>query len=376
MAEKYSFINGVLGNDFLQQKTSDNIYLKDLLEQTIFPLIETYNNEVTVLERLLCRRFDDSAPNSKQIFTSSVMQKLSAIQQPGMRKTFDSWNKPVPICRYGDGTGITLETIKQMSSKQVEAWAVSTLVADKKNLIKVAMSAMCTKAPAAAVDELTHLAATPKAFWNDESGQDTPRTNGQLTFDGDHNHYIAYTGIGTTGANLDTLISRVTEHEGMSGQPILWAQPGANGIGQISAETTYWRNVNLVSGLIGSPNPAYQNTGIIQALVTGLVKLGFNVAVRGTWKEAIVIETPDLPAYYILCTMHVAENSDLAPLAWREHPQFKGLQLWSDSGSNPIIGLDAQYRRYLGMAVWNRDAGSVLYSYSGNSNTWAEPTFA
>ena len=89
------------------------------------------------------------------------------------------------------------------------------------------------------------------------------------------------------------------------------------------------------------------------------MKLGFNVVVEGTWKGAIVVSSPDIPAKYILCTMHVTEDSDLAPLAWREHPQFKGLMYWSDTMSNPIIGLDAQYRRYLAMGVWNRDAGAV-----------------
>jgi hypothetical protein len=372
MAEKYSFVNGVLGNDFLQMKTTDNIYLKDLLEQEIFPLISTYNEEVTAMERLLCYKYSDSVANSKQIFTSSTMKRLSALEQPGTKKTFDSWNRPMPILRYGDATNLTLEVIKQMSSKQIAAWAVSTMLADKKNLIKCALKNMCTKAPAGQVDELTSIAATPKAFWNDETSMDTPRSNGQISFDGDHDHYISTNGIGTAGANLDTLIAKVTEHEGMNGQVILWAQKGATA-DLIRAETTYFRAINLVAGLLGTPSPDFSAAGLIQALIRGVVSLGFNVSVFGTWKGAICVETPDLPSNYVLCTMHINENSDLAPLGWREHPQFPGLMLWSDSGSNPIIGLDAQYRRYLGMNVWNRDAGAVWYNNA--QSTWAEPTF-
>ena len=241
--------------------------------------------------------------------------------------------------------------------------------------MKVALTAMLKKTPAGAVDELTHQAATPKAFWNDESDMDTPRPNKQITFDGDHDHYLAYVSIGTNGANLETLIERCTEHEGMSGFPILWAQPGANGTGLITAETTYFRSINLVSSIFSNPSPDYNVSGIIQALVRGQAQLAPNVSVIGTWKKAIVIETPDMPAYYVLCTMYNGDNSDAAPLGWREHPAFKGLMLWNDDpSSNPIVGVNAQWRRYLGMGVWNRDAGAVAYIKSDNGSTWAEPT--
>ena len=372
MAEKYQFINGVLGNDFLQQKTTDNIYLKDLLEQEIYPLLETYNSEQQVIERLLCYRYDDAVANSKQLFTSSTMRLLGNLEQPKTNKTMDSWNRPVPIARYGDATGITSETLKQMSSAQLTRWSADILLADKKNLIKQAFAAMMTSAPAGKQDELTAIAATPKAFWNAD-GVDVPRPNGQITFVNTHQHYISSNGIGTAGADIATLIAKVTEHEGMDGTPILWAQPGASGVGLIQAETTYYRGINLPPAIIGTPAPAFNQSGIIQALVTGFAKIGFNVTVVGTWKNAIVVSCPDIPANYVLCTMFIAENSPLAPLAWREHPQFKGLLLWSDSGSNPIIGVDAQYRRYLGYGVWERSAGACWFNAS--NATWVDPTF-
>jgi hypothetical protein len=375
MAELYPFVNGVLGTDFLQLKTSDNIYLKDLLQQDLFPLLSLYNDEVLALEGLgLFNRFDDANANSKQVYASSVFKRISALEQPGMKKTMDSWNFPVPILRYGDATNITMEAMKQMTSKQIMAYAEATMIADKQNLIKQCFSAMCTKAPSAAVDELTSLACTPKAFWNDESAMDTPRTNGQYSFDGDHDHYLAYTSLST---NMLTVMAKVHEHEGMNGgQGIIFCGPGATGINVLKADTTYWKPVMVTSDILGIVGPDFNRSGVVTPLIAGLKKLGNNIQIAGTYDRAIVVETPDLPTYYFLYVVVTGPNSNLAPLGWREHPQFKGLQLWSDSGSNPIIGTDAQWRRYLGMSVWNRSAGAVAYIYSGNSSTWAEPTFA
>lgn len=374
MAEKYQWVNGVLGTDFLQLKTTDGIYLKDLLEGSIFPLLSLYNEEITALERLLCYKYEDAVANSKQLWISSSMKRLSALEQPGSKRTVDSWNRPMPIARFGDATNITLELIKQMSSRQLENWAQGIILADKKNLIKAAFQNMMTKAPAGAVDELTSIAATPKAFWNDESGMDTPRPNGQYTFDGDHDHYKVYNGVGSSGANLLALMALVHEHEGMSGQGILWAGPGSTGVGLIQAETTYYKPLIIQPQLLSSPGVPYNQGGAAQALVQGLFKLGFNVNIVGTYHRALVVETPDVPANYIAYTMYTGDNSELAPMGWREHPAFRGLLLWSDTMSNPIIGLDAQYRRYLAMNVWNRDAGAVMFNSSGG--VWVEPTFA
>ncbi len=373
MAELYQWVHGVLGTDFLQLKTTDGIYLKSLLEGEIFPMLSAYNEEATTLERLLCYKYDDPVANSKQLFTESTMKRISALEQPGGKKTLSSWNRPMPIVRYGDSTNITLENIKQMTSKQILNWSESILIADKKNIIKAAFKNMMTKTLAGEVDELTSIAATPKAFWNDEDGQDTPRANGQYTFDGDHTHFTSTNGIGSAGANIDALMAKVHEHEGMSGQGILWAGIGSNGVGLIEAETTYYKSINKDPMLITQVNPAYSQSGVVQALVRSAVQLGFNIKVKGTWKEALVVECPDIPAGYILYTMHTGTNSDLSPLGWRESPAFKGLILWSDSMSNPIIGQDAQYRRYLGINVWNRDAGAVWYNNA--QSTWAEPTF-
>jgi hypothetical protein len=71
--------------------------------------------------------------------------------------------------------------------------------------------------------------------------------------------------------------------------------------------------------------------------------------------------------------MYKGDNSSMSPLAFRTHPQFRGLNLWSDTSANPIIGADAQQRRYLGLGVWERSAGAVLYT--GSTSTYTEPTF-
>lgn len=374
MAELTEFILGTLHNDFLEMKTSDDIYLKDLILKDIGPSLELYNNEVLQLTKLLAYKFDDSVANNKKMYHSDTFEEVSDIEMAANKAQFDAWNRPIPITRYAAGTTMTLEVMKQMSSQQIIKWHNAKLFADSKNIIRKMFENGITKTPSAKVDALTHKSATPKAFWNDESGMDTPRANGQITFDGDHQHYLAVASggsIGTNGSELDTLISRITEHEGMSGQICLWARTGTT-LNLITNESTNFRSYNLTSPLLPNAGEQYMESGIAQALVRAKSTLGFNINIVGTWKEALVIETPDIPAGYILATMFVDENSDLAPMGWREHPQFKGLWIVEPNGGNPFIGKDAQYRRYLGLHVWNRDAGAVLYT---TGTSWVEPTF-
>lgn len=375
MAEKYDFVMGTLHNDFLQLKTTDNIYLKDLLEQEIFPSLALYNERVTAVTKLLVYNYDDAVANSKQMFSEDSFSKLSDIEQPDNKTAFESWNRPIPIARYGAGTKLTLETLLQMTSKAVLEWHNAKMIADSNNLIKLLFQFMALKTPSSAIDELTHIAATPKAFWNDEASMDTPRANGQITFDGDHQHFLAVAAannIGTAGSELTTLLGKLTEHEGMDGQPLLWVRKGASPSTLIQAESTNFRSVNKVSALFSDPNSGYGTTGLVQSLISGSVSLGHDVDIIGTWKNAVVIETPHLPAGYVLATMYSGENSTKQPLGWRSHPSFKGLLLYSDSNSNPIIGKDAQYRRYLGLGVWDRSAGALLKT---DGTSWTEPSF-
>lgn len=376
MAEKYEFVMGTIHNDFLQLKTTDNIYLKDLLLQDVFPSLALYNERVTTLASLLIYKFPDPNANSKQLFNTDSFGLLSDIEQPDNKTGFDSWNRPVPIQRYGGATKMTLEVLKQMSSKAIIEWHNAKLIADATLLTQKYFDFMVKQTPDSAVDELTTILATPKAFWNDEAGMDTPRPNGQITFDGDHQHYLAVAAagsLGTNGSEVTTLLSLLTEHENMGGQPILWVQSGGTSSVLIQAESTNFRAVNKVSQLFQDPNAGYQVTGLVQSLIKSFVSLGHDVNVVGTWKNAVVVETPHMPNGYILATMYSGENSQLQPLAWREHPQFTGLQLYSGSGSNPIIGKDAQYRRYLGLGVYNRDAGGMLYTAA---TVWTDPTIS
>lgn len=375
MAEKTQFVIGSLGTDFLQEKTTDNIYLKDLLLQEIFPALAEYNNRTMALKELLCYEHDSAVANAKRMYNSDEFLEVGAIEQPQSLGSFEAWNVPVPIVRYGASTNMTMEVLKQMSSKQIIEWHNGKMVADQKNIVKQMFQSMCKKTPTSRVDALTSIAATPKAFWNDESGMDTPRANGQITFDGDHQHYLSVgtaDSLGTNGSELDALIALISEHENMSGYPILWARTGAT-LNLIMNESTNFKPIKEIAAIIGAVNPAYNATGFVQALINGTKVMGWNVKAVGTWKGAVVVETPDIPEDYILCTMYTGNNSPWSPLAWRNHPNFRGLVMESGSMGNPVVGNDARYLRYLGCSVNERSAGGVLYV--GNTS-WAEPSFS
>ena len=374
MAQKYQFVQGVFSNEFLQLKTTDNIYLKELLEGVLFPSLEMYNASVGALSSLVAFSYDDSVANLKKLFGDNSFTEIGDLEVPPAKSTLDSWNSPQPLRRLGAANKMTLEVIKQMSSSQIIGYQDSVYLADRKQLIKIFFQNMLTKAPAGRVDCLTNVDANPFAFWNDESSMDTPRPNGQITFDGDHDHYILTDVSGTTDADdLSELMGLVSEHEGMGGaQLILWFRKNSAELTAVKALTGY-RPVEAVAPILGSANPSYDSTGLVQALINSKRVLGDTAAIVGTYKEALVVETPDMPQYYCLCTAYMGDNSPAAPLGWREHPQFKGLMMVNPTGENPIIGHNAQFRRYMSGYVNNRSAGAAMLCT--HSAAWAEPSF-
>jgi hypothetical protein len=376
MANLYNFVQGVFGNEFLQLKTTDNIYLKDLLEQTIFPSLEIYNQSVDNLAAILCYRFDDAIANQKKIFADNQFVEISDMETPPNKSTISSWNTPQPLRRLAAGNKMTLEVLKQMDSKQIIAYQNSVYLADRKRIIRTLFENICTMAPAARVDCLTSIAAAPLPLWAaGGTDSDVPRTNGQISFANTHNHYVFVDVADTTDDDdILPLMATVSEHEGMgAAQLILWLRSGSTELNQLKALTKF-RAVELNAPLLGAINPSFTGTGLVQALVNGKKIMSNSAAIIGTYREAIVVETPDLPNYYVMCTAYFGDNNIANVAGWREHPQFKGLQMVNPTGENPIIGHNAQFRRYLSGFVNNRDAAAVMYTH--HATTWAEPTFA
>jgi len=372
MAEKYSFIQGVFGNEFLQLETTDNVKLSTLLEQVIGPAIEVYNADVTTLTNLLAYSHTDADANSKKMYADNAFKRIGPLEAPPMQNTFESWNTPQPLERFGSANKMIWEVIKQMSSKQIIEYQNSVFRADRIQLRKRFFTNMCTKVPTATADCLTEELATPKAFWNDEASQDTPRPNGQIVFNGDHDHYNAVAVADVpTDDEVGAIITHILEHEGFGdAQVILWAKQGGAALADLQALTSYTQIEGYASLLAAMPN--YQNTGVAQALIKAKQSLSRTAQAVGTFREAVVMQTPDLPDEYILGTAYLGENSPMAPIGMREHPQFRGLNMMSPTGENPIIGHNAQYRRYLSGYVNDRSAGAVLFT---GETTWASPTF-
>ena len=66
-------------------KTTDDIYLKDLLEQDVLPALNLYNSEVDTLVDIVAYRFDDKAANSKIMYNLDTFDELSDIEEPAMK---------------------------------------------------------------------------------------------------------------------------------------------------------------------------------------------------------------------------------------------------------------------------------------------------
>ena len=371
MADLSQFIIGTIGSDFNLLKTSDNVYLKDILKDFSSSL-DLYNNRNLALTRILANKFTQDSSVGRKVYTDDEFQELGEVETPGMRNSVDVWKYPLPIKRIGALTQITREKLQTMSSGELTGMHNGKLEADQKAITKeFFQSAMKNTSLETRIDALDEYPASKKAFWNAD-GVNTPRSNGQITFTSSHTHYKAASGVGSDGANIVTnVIDNITEHLGMGGaQILLWVKSGesANTIKALDS----FKGVFAGGDLLGMVNPSYAQTGQGQALIESSKQLGYNIKIIGTFKDAIVISTPDIPSKYILGTAYLGENSKDAPIGWREHSKFKGLFLLNPENGNPLIGKNSQYRRYLGQGVNNRSAGVVFY-FGGSS--WVEPTF-
>jgi hypothetical protein len=380
MANLTSFIQGVLGNEMSTLETSDHIKLKDLLEQEIGPSLEEYNARANAIASLLCFSEDGLSSIASSVYMSSTFGEIGEDQQPPSDDQADVWKRPAPLRRFGAGVFANVELVKTSTSKMLLEYHYAKLRADQDLIAKKIIQILLTKTPTARVDIFDKKATTPLAFWNDESGMDIPPANGQITFDGDHQHFNAnFTNtadtLGTAGDSLNKTIAKVTEHFNENPQILLWVRTQGTVSGLIEAETTYFRPINDTAALLGMINPAYQQSGIIQALIRTVKVIGGNIKSIGTWKNAVVLTTPDLVDNYVACTAFFGENSPKNPIYWRNHPAFKGLMMTSGDGTgNPVVGRDAQYRRYLGLGVNNRSAGASTYTH--HATVWADATFA
>jgi hypothetical protein len=375
-AYKSQFILGVLGTEFAALKTSDGIYLKDLLEQEIGPSLDLYNQRLQAVAQLLCSRDERASSIANDVLANSSFEEISEYQQPGTRDTVDAWKLPVPIRRFASGSFASKEWIITNSSKKVTELHYSKLKADADNIVRQIFLAALLKTPTARVDALDKLATTPLAFWNDETSMDVPPANGQITFDGDHQHYIINPStadtLGTAGVTLNTLIGLVEEHYTEQHQVLLWVRTGGTPDLITQAETTYFRAINEPSQLIGAGAP-FSNSGLVQALLRTQTAVGGNIKAVGVWKNAVVLATPDMPDHFAMATAYFGPGDSRNPIVQREHPAFIGLKMVNAAGDgNPVVGRDAQYRRYVGFGVRNRSAGAVCYTHSAAS--WTEPS--
>jgi len=116
----------------------------------------------------------------------------------------------IPIKRYQFGVGFTADYLHRATPAQVALATLNAQSADIRNTIRQVRNTLFNPTNSTFVDWLRdNMSLSLKALYNADGVAPPMGPNGE-TFDGTHNHYMAFTAF--TPAALDALINNVAEH--------------------------------------------------------------------------------------------------------------------------------------------------------------------
>jgi hypothetical protein len=197
-------------------------------------------------------------------------------------------------------------------------------------------------------------------------------------FSGSHNHLITSGSASLDPGDVDTLLKHVTEHghaDRAGSQLLLLVNETEGAIirtfraGQGVPPATY----DFVPSA-GSPPRISAEQVIGQTPPAKFQSLD----VIGSYGKALVVESPHVPAGYLLTFVTGGSGSQSNVVLMREHPksELRGLKLINPMGQRPDYPLiDSYYLRLFGTGIRHRSSAAVLQVTAAGAYT-APPQFA
>lgn len=356
--------------DVLVNETADGVNLNDIWEE-IQDVLELYNAERSAVASLLSYRTIQVADAVPQSVSSDSFEEATEAGIPrAIRPPSDVLRLGYNFKDWDLRTAFTWKFLRAATAEQVTASVTRVIEADNKNITGAILERLCNPTPV--FNEWNH---TCYGLWCND-GQTPPPYLGR-TFPNSTTHYW------TSGSNV--IDSQDIEHMIRAIKVKGYGQVGttmlilANPDDVDAATMTAWRAG--VEYRTGGPLPKFDfiPSALLPAWISDETIHGnvpsseYNgLEVWGSYNGALLIQSNFVPAGYVIVAASGGPNSDMNPVALREHPNaaYQGLRVIPGHGPYPLQ--DSFFARGFGTGVRHRSAAVVCKI--STSSTYTAPT--
>lgn len=269
-----------------------------------------------------------------------------------------------PLDKKQTALGWTYDYFKRATVNDIAKQQVAVRKAHLTAVINAMRDALFGSSNFTSVDRFRdNLSLSVKRLVNADSASIPNGPNGETYDASTHTHYDSTTSVSGSGLNTAILatISDVVEH-GHGGQVVLYINRAQEAAIRLLTDFTPYLDPRVI--------PASTTTRANGMLDTSRLD---NRAI-GIFGAAEVWVKPWVPADYFLCFDRADPRK---PLAFRESVvgAESGLQLGGPRRLEAHPLMADYYEAFLGVGVWTRTNGAVLYANAGAGGSYVVPTF-
>jgi hypothetical protein len=351
MSKIYS-LDDLLAQSFTNIATLGIDNINDSIQAHLDWLNASINEQMT----LLAERTTDQ----RRIWGGSERMEMNEVDEFGVARTqapTSGLELGFPLRKFEVSTGWTNDYLQRATGKEIAKKLLGVQTAYAQRIQDELLFSIFNNVNYTYVDtfvDKTSLAV--KAFLNADGAAIPDAPNG-TTFDGStHTHYKGRAGGSLAYTDIDSLISNVVEHGNMKGVSLFVPEA----------------MVATLSGLTSTKFVKLTSAVLVPANTSDATIVRDNVdndpanKLVGYWDSYPVYTRSWVPANYIAV---LATGASEKPLVYREDKYVQGLVGDMEYG-NPVITAKA-FKAYMGVSVWNRAAGAVLYT---GGTSYVKPT--
>lgn len=327
------------------------------------------NGARSTLTNHLVRRTDRSADAIAQTIGDDEFEPASEFGVPvSIRSRPEVLTVGYPFGDFDLATRFTQRFLRDATREEVETIHARALAADNKLTTTAILSRLLDPTPSVNSDGRTVYGL----YAGDEF---LPPRHGFKTFTEPHTHYLTSGSPEPDGADLDALISTITEHgygTTPGSQLLLFCNP--EDMGPLATIRAGDAAGSAHDYLPSAGAPAYLTD---KEIVGSVAPADYNsLKITGSYGPVWISEHAMVPPGYLAMVASGGPGSDLNPVSFREHPNsaHRGLRLMpGPRDAYPLV--EATYTRAFGVGVRHRGAAAALMvGGDGRSASYVPPT--
>ncbi|UJL28874.1 hypothetical protein HZU38_29505 [Mycolicibacterium vanbaalenii] len=345
--------------DVLVNETADGVDLNEIWAE-IQQALELYNAERSAVASLLSYRTVQVADAVPQSISSESFEEATEFGVPrAIRPPSDVLRLGYDFKDYDISLRATWKFLREATAEQVTAQITRVIEADNKNVTGAILNRLFNPQPR--FNEWNH---TVYPLWTGTDGMSPPPYLGR-TFPSDTTHYLTTGSTVLDAQDIEDMIRLIkVKGYGQVGTTMLVL---ANPDDVDASLMTSWRAG--VEYRTGGPKPkwdfipsALMPAWIGQEEIHGPIPASdYNgLQVWGSYNSALLIQSNFVPLGYVAVVASGGPNSDMNPVAFREHPNpaYQGLRHIPGNGPYPLQ--DSFFVRGFGTGVRHRSAAVCM----------------